>query len=365
MNLSRALARMPGIELHILTLCAWISRSQTVERDGITIHVIKNGIPFTRRGWPSYLPLDVLTRFYPDIRLLRKAIRRMAPDVLHAHGTENSYSTAVAGLAIPSVISMQGIITEICKVNPTPRYLRVQKMEQEALKRASYVSCRTAFDTGFVRSVNPSAHIFQIQEAMNQVYFEKQWNGCSRKRILFVGSMGKHKGLEILFQAVKILTAEDPDVELCVVGGTSVEIAICRNRCRELGIDRQVGFAGFLNAAAIVPHHLSCRVFVIPSTNENSPNALAEAMVSGMPCIASAVGGIPSMMDDGKTGLLFQSGDVNGLVQQLKRVLYDDELCRKLGSAAADIARARHLPEHVAEETLAAYRCILKNERGG
>jgi glycosyltransferase involved in cell wall biosynthesis len=200
---------------------------------------------------------------------------------------------------------------------------------------------------------------------MNPVFFKQQWAGCARKRILFVGSMGKHKGLEYLLQAVKILSAEDPAVELCVVGGTPGQIEAYRQRCRELGIERRVEFAGFLNSASIVPHHLSSRVFVIPSANENSPNTLAEAMVSGMPCVASAVGGIPSMVDDGKTGLLFQSGDVEGLVRQLKRVLYDDDFCRNLGSSAADIARARHRPENVAEETMKAYRFILENERGG
>jgi glycosyltransferase involved in cell wall biosynthesis len=68
------------------------------------------------------------------------------------------------------------------------------------------------------------------------------------------------------------------------------------------------------------------------------------------------------MVDAEKTGLLFRSGDVEGLIRQLKRVLSDDELCRELGAAAAEIARKRHWPENVAKETMAAYRYILENE---
>ena len=81
--------------------------------------------------------------------------------------------------------------------------------------------------------------------------------------------------------------------------------------------------------------------------------------MSGMPCVASAVGGIPSMVEDEKTGLLFESGDVEGLAKQLKRVLYDDALCRALGAAASEVARSRHRPETVAKATLESYQYIL------
>lgn len=359
MNLSKVLAEDKGVELHLITLCPWVARTQVVEKDGVFVHVIKNGVPFFSKGWPEYIPADVLTEFRSDVFLLKQEVRRIQPDIVHGHGTENPYSLAAVGLKYPTIISMQGIIAEIGKVNPTLRFRIVEKLERKAVQKNKYFTCRTAFDTGFVRRTNPDAHIFQIHEAMNPVYFEKQWSGCVRKRILFVGSMGKHKGLDYLFQAMKLLVDNDPAVELCVIGGAAPEIEVCRQRCYELGIEKQVEFTGFLAAADIVSYHLSSRVFVIPSTNENSPNTLAEAMVSGMPCVASAVGGIPSMIDDEKTGFLFQSSDVGGLVNQLKRVLYDDELCRRLGSSAAEVARVRHEPHYVAKATLAAYQYML------
>ena len=71
------------------------------------------------------------------------------------------------------------------------------------------------------------------------------------------------------------------------------------------------------------------------------------------------------MVDDGKTGLLFQSGDADGLAGQLKRVMDDDDLSIQLGSNAAGIARKRHWPERVAEETMEAYQQILERETSG
>jgi len=205
-------------------------------------------------------------------------------------------------------------------------------------------------------------HIFQIHEAMSPVYFEKQWDGCERKQILFVGSMGVHKGIDYLLAAVSRLVKEDPDVGLTVIGGMAGQIDACRQRCKDLGIEQSVDFKGFLDAAAIAPLHQTHRVFVIPSTNENSPNTLAEAMVSGMPCIASAVGGIPSMISDGDNGLLFKSRDVDELVLRLKQVLRDDDLCLRLVRSAAQVARSRHDPRSVAEATLKAYKHMLSEQ---
>jgi len=359
MNLSDALSGISGVELHMVTLTPWVARSQVVQRNGIFVHVIKNGIPLTQRGWPSYLPVDILTGFWRDIRLLRQEIRKINPDVIHAHGTENAYALATVGQRIPAMVSIQGIVSKIAQVNPTFRYRVVSRFERRALKKMAYASCRTDFDTGFVRSVNASIHIFQIHEAMNPVYFKQQWKGCERKRILFVGSMGKHKGLDFLLQAVSRLAKDNPEISLTVVGGTAGEIESCKGRCNELGILHCVEFKGFLPADQIAQLHQSSRVFVIPSTNENSPNALAEAMVSGMPCIASAVGGIPSMIKAGETGLLFESGNIDELINHLKTTLYDDELCIRIGQAAAGTSRSRHDPKLVANATLDAYNHML------
>jgi glycosyltransferase involved in cell wall biosynthesis len=100
-------------------------------------------------------------------------------------------------------------------------------------------------------------------------------------------------------------------------------------------------------------------VFVLPSENENSPNALAEAMVSGMPVIATRVGGIPSMVEDGQTGLLVPWGDPASLAEKMAWLLAHPEERERLGQNACRVARARHAPQTVADETVQAYKEIL------
>lgn len=358
-NLASALAARPGVELHLVTCSAKVMRSQTVRYQGYTVHVIRDAIPFTDRSWAGLMHADAWMQFWLRKRRLLSTIKAVSPDLVHGHGTEDAYALTAVHSGTPAVVSIQGVIAEVNKSNPALRYRLVERLERRTILRTQYAFCRTAFDTGFVQSVNPSARVFQIHEAMNPVFFKQRWAGCARPRLLFVGSFEEHKGLNYLLQALALLSKEDPGVELCVVGGDATDIAAARCYCRALGIEQRVEFAGFLPAEAIAERHLSCRAFVIPSTNDNSPNALAEAMVSGMPCVASAVGGIPSMIADEDTGLLFRAADVSQLAARLRLLLHDDERCRVLGAAAAKTAHSRHLPEAVAEATVAAYRAIL------
>ena len=100
---------------------------------------------------------------------------------------------------------------------------------------------------------------------------------------------------------------------------------------------------------------------MLPSRNENSPNALAEAMIVGLPVLASDVGGIPDMIDDGVTGFLFPSEDEAALAEKLLLLIRNDELSVLMGARARQAARPRHRPEHVAELTVNAYREILNS----
>jgi glycosyltransferase involved in cell wall biosynthesis len=316
-------------------------------------------MPILNRGYPGFFPVDVLTGFAPVVHKLLGKLRDLQPDLVHAHGTEGPYALAAIRSRIPCLISIQGVIAEYFKTNPCFRFRVVRHYEQSAVRRAHFFTCRTDFDTGFVRSHNPQARIFTIHEAMNPAYFRNDWRVAPSETIMFVGSLVPRKGLPVLLEALALVKQRRPLVTLIVVGASGREADAPVEQCQRLGITANVTFRGFQPADEIAKLHLQSQVFVLPSQNENSPNALAEAMVSGLPVIATRVGGIPSLVEGGQTGLLVPWGDPQALADKIEWLLAHPEERERLGYNARRVARARHAPEAVAMETIQAYKEIL------
>ncbi|HUJ71698.1 MAG TPA: glycosyltransferase family 4 protein [Verrucomicrobiae bacterium] len=364
-NLSNALAATGDIELHIITESTLVATSQVVQKDGITFHVIRSGMPIVNRGFPPWFPVDVLTGFAPAVGKLLKTLRGIRPDLVHAHGTEGPYALAGVRSRVPCLISIQGVVAELFRTNPNFRYGVVRHYEQLAVRRARYFTCRTDFDKGFVRAQNPQARIFEIHEAMNPAFFRNEWTANPQETIVFVGSFGPHKGFPLLLEALALVKQHRPRFTLLAIGwDTPQSRARLQQTCDRIGIGSNVTFCGFQPAEAIARLHLQGQVFVLPSQNENSPNALMEAMVSGMPVVATRVGGVPSLVDDGRTGLLVPWGDPQALAEKIDWLLARPDERARLGSNARAVARARHAPEKVAADTLAAYKQIINASKG-
>jgi glycosyltransferase involved in cell wall biosynthesis len=359
-NLSKALAVHPDIDLHIVIESTRAPSDQVTQRDGITFHVVKSGLPIIHRGFPPYFPVDILTRFASTVAKLLRKVHELKPDLVHAHGTEGPYALAGVRSRVPCLISIQGVISEYFKTNPDFRFRIVRHYEQSTVRQGRFFTCRTDFDTGFVRSQNPQARIFTIHEAMNPLYFDNEWRVTPSETILFVGSPEPRKGLPILLEALALVRQRWPRFVLNVVGKGPPEAELrLTQQCAALGIADNVTFHGFRPAEEIAKLHLQSQVFALPSQNENSPNALAEAMVSGMPVIATRVGGIASLVEDGQTGLLVPWGDAKALAGKIEWLLAHPEERERLGQNARRVARQRHAPQTVAAETVQAYKEIL------
>jgi glycosyltransferase involved in cell wall biosynthesis len=363
-NLSKALAATEDIDLHILVESTLVASNQVARLDGITFHVVKSSLPIVNRGFPPYFPVDVLTGFAPVVHKLLRELRELQPDLVHAHGTEGPYALAGIRSRIPCLISIQGVISEIFKTNPNFRFRVVRHYEQSAVRRGRFFACRTEFDSGFVRSQNPQARIFKIHEAMNPVFFGNDWTVGQSETIVFVGSFVEHKGFLLLLEALARVKQRRPRIMLLAIGRDTPESrAQLQQTCDRMGIGTNVTFCGFQPATAIATYHLQSQIFVLPSKNENSPNALCEAMVSGMPVVATRVGGIPSLVDDRQTGLLVPWGDPQALADKIEWLLAHPEERERLGNNARRVARARHAPETVALEAIQAYKEILMTHR--
>jgi len=120
-----------------------------------------------------------------------------------------------------------------------------------------------------------------------------------------------------------------------------------------------VQFVGSISQDRLYEEMSRCSILCLPSLAESAPMVIAQAMAAGKPVVATRVGGVPDMVEDGVTGLLCDPGNSEQLADGLVALLKDPELRRRMGQQAHQLAEKRYRANRVAQATLEAYRSVL------
>lgn len=157
------------------------------------------------------------------------------------------------------------------------------------------------------------------------------WIGSSNKVIGFLARLDPIKAPELLIESFALVLKEVPDAKLLVMGKGPLRDPLIKLSIR-LNIQNNVLFAGLVKN----PHLLlqKVRALAVTSLYEAASLSILEAMLCGLPVVATNVGGNPELIQDGKTGYLFPSGSVNELAKTLIKVLIDENRASRLGDAA-------------------------------
>jgi glycosyltransferase involved in cell wall biosynthesis len=182
--------------------------------------------------------------------------------------------------------------------------------------------------------------------------------------VLFVGRLTPHKGVDRLLQALP------PRATARIAGSVGHDPKLPERNypelLRQLAVTHDVQFVGPITDDELPALYRSAQVFVLPSVDRSCYGkdikvsellglSLLEAMASGTPVIASAIGGVPEIVRDGETGFLVPPGDVAALGERLDQLLRDPYLAQRMGGNARQDVLDRFTWEHVAERCLAAY----------
>jgi glycosyltransferase involved in cell wall biosynthesis len=152
-----------------------------------------------------------------------------------------------------------------------------------------------------------------------------------------VGSLYTVKAFDVLLRATALLVGERPDVRVLIVGDGPERPALER-LARELGVDSSVRLLG---SRSDVPDILdTLDIAVCCSNSEGSPLSVMEYMGAGLPVVASAVGGLPDLIEPGVNGLLVPPGDPSALAEALADLLGDPERAQAMGARGRERQRA-------------------------
>jgi glycosyltransferase involved in cell wall biosynthesis len=359
-SLSEVIARNNEIELHIITHAAKIPYDQYIFKNNIHFHVLRYSF-IKDKGYPSYFPINVISWYFLIVKKILKKIEEIKPDIVHAHGTEGFFSLAALKSKLPNITSIQGIISEYVKLNFSLLAFFQQRIEKYCIRKNKNFGCRTNWDNSFVKSINKDAQLFYAPEALSYAFFDVKWQGIKNiNKLIFVGNLVKRKRIELLIDAVHKLIKLNKDINVVIIGGGSPKyIESIKKKMNELKIEDRFEFKGFMKSEQIAKELSGAGIYVHTANMDNSPNSLCEAMAIGMPTVASNVGGIPSIIDNEKTGLLFELDDVDDLCLKINKFLNNHEYAKTIAKNASIEAFNRNYPDKVAKIILDIYIKII------
>ena len=281
---------------------------------------------------------------------LKYIIEKAAPDVVHIAGTEYEHAAAMVRVfnkPEKTVVSIQGLTSvyarhymadlpinvrygftfrDLVKLDnlyfDRKKYYKRGAMEKETIRGAGHIIGRTDWDNICTRLINPEARYHYCSEIVRKAFYDgSRWNmdECDSHTIFVSQGYYPIKGLHYMLEALSDIRKFYPDVRLRVAGGVSLNNAGLKNRLKQKNYQRYlakliekyslaecVEFLPPLKADEMKRMYLKSNVFVSPSSIENSPNSLGEAMMLGVPCVSSLVGGVGNMLIDGAEGFTYQ-----------------------------------------------------------
>jgi glycosyltransferase involved in cell wall biosynthesis len=344
----------PELKLHIIMFRGPIEKDLSFERRGVTFHVLK-----------ATAKMRLASYFWLDTWRIRRLCRQLKPDLLHAWGSEKGSGLIASRLHWPYVMTIQGLFAWYKQRMKLPIYDRfVEVVERITLHRARVVTTESKFAVQFLKENFPGAKIYQAEHAPNTAFRQVVRRPQTRPaEFLSVGGLGLRKGTDMLFAALGRLSTT-MDFRLKIITGPAPQYIESLRASVSASMWQRVAFQHHL-----LPHEVAAELetptmLLMPTRADTSPNAVKESVVAGVPVVAAAVGGIPDYVVDGKNGLLFPAGDLEGFVHSIQSACAHPLFGKGQVDAATLAAEREYLsPELMAKKFMGAYGAALALER--
>lgn len=184
--------------------------------------------------------------------------------------------------------------------------------------------------------------------------------------VLYVGRLEARKGAPVFAQAIPIIAQAIPQAKFIFLGADRAsrdgqsQRGELQQFFAQVGLLERVEFHGHALPEVFLSFYHQASVFVLPSLFENSPYTLLEAMSCGKACVVSRSGGIPEMLVDGESGLLFEAGNPTDLAEKVIGLLQNSERRKSMGLAARQRAEQEYGLDSGTEKTLAFYKSVIE-----
>ncbi len=317
------------------TEIATYNLAETLAKRGHEVHVITSldeGLPEVscEKGFHIHRLPRIKTRFIGGLIFwtdIIRALRKIKPDIVHAQSLISGMPALLSNklLKTPYVIYGRGSDVYL------PDWF-TKLTAKTILKNASAVIALTEH----MKAAMQAIYSRDIVVVPNGINLREDTGGQSErgnpgKRILFVGRLHPVKGTRHLLGAMSIVHRDMPEAKLILVGDGE-ERENLESLTDSLGIRECVEFAGKVPHERIQDCMNQAEVFVHPSLSEGFPVTIIEAMACGLPIVATNVGGIPNIVEEGVNGYLVNAKSPDEMAERILFLLQNDEMRERMSA---------------------------------
>lgn len=349
--LLQGFAQLQGIEVHVLS-CAQQRMVSSPEK--LAPNIWFHSLPVPKLGWGR-------TLYQGCIRAIRKKLRQIQPDIVHGQGTERECGLSAIFSGFPNVLTLHGNIRLIARLEnarPFSFWWIAAKLEAFTLPRTNGVVCITRYTQAAVADL--ARRTWLLPNAVDGCFFDvlPQFPGSGVPTILCVGQISGRKNQNAFIRSLDIL-AEEKQFRVLFLGGIWPESPYGRDFLELLRTRPWCEHIGFVSRDELREYLSRAALLVLPSLEDNCPMAVLEAAAAGVPVVAANVGGVPDLIEDGKTGFLCNPSDAESMRGAVEKALTNFAGIREIAAEAKRIARERFHPAVVAKKHLEIYTEVI------
>jgi glycosyltransferase involved in cell wall biosynthesis len=375
----------PQVQLSVVTKTSLVKTVQKHQLENVTYY---------------FVPESSMNRYDANEHYCAYVLSDCNPDLLHAEGTEQQFTYRMLTMwKGKNIVSMQGIINGyepyefgnlpieklLFSLNPSKvifalsmlvnkrfRFKPRLKFEAETIGLAQHIFGRTLWDKAHAFALNPRAPYFHCSRTLRPSFYKNFSKIESQPYSLFIGNASNpRKGAHFVIEALALLKTDFPEIKLYVAGNSPFPKS-WKDWKKKIGypnyllgliqkhkLEKHVIFTGILAEEEMATKMAEMSAYIMPSTIENSPNTLGEAMMLGVPCISAVTGGTPQMAKDEEEALFYRDNDSKLLAYQIRRVFIDATLRHSLSEQGRKRAHKNHDSVKNFQDLMAAYHSIL------
>lgn len=277
----------------------------------------------------------------------------LGPDVCHVHGTNAINKViyfALQAHGIKMMLTVHGLLHEEKKqalmrkpsLKALYQYIVQSRDERELLEAAPRIIVDTAYVEeklkGYGLKHVPQIHV--IPQGIDETYYGIKCDPKS-KVILCVGAIAPRKGHIYTVEMFERLRAKGIEAKLRIIGSLADKgyFEQLQQKIAQSKYNKDISLEANLPREELLKAYVEAKVFVLHSREESQGIVFAEAMATGLPVVATKIGGIPYVVEDGKSGLLCPYGDVEAMEMMVAKLLTDESLWQRYSDAAKEIAK--------------------------